>query len=112
MSGECLGSDSNGFGGLQAVDDPTNNGENQSVRSFLSFNNVSEEVRAFFPKPSIAPWLTASFCASSKLLTSIIILFFGLYLGKTEITEKSITMKRPLIGIVSIFICLYAYFNL
>ena len=47
-----------------------------------------------------------------KLLTSIIILFFGLYLGKTEITEKSITMKRPLIGIVSIFICLYAYFNL
>lgn len=41
------------------------NGENQLVRRFLSFNIVSEEVRAFLPKPGIAPWLTASFCASS-----------------------------------------------
>lgn len=47
-----------------------------------------------------------------KLLTSIIILFFGLYVGETEITDKSVTMKRPLTAIIFIFICLYVYFNL
>ena len=30
-------------------------GENHSVRRFLSFNIVSEEVREFLPKPGIAP---------------------------------------------------------
>ena len=47
-----------------------------------------------------------------KLLISILILFFGLYVGKTEITDKTVIMQRPLTAVVFILTCLYIYCNL
>jgi hypothetical protein len=47
-----------------------------------------------------------------KLLISILILFFGLYVGKTEITNKTVTMQRPLMAVIFILTCLCVYYNL